>query len=106
MLGTPSLKAAGCAVDPVVVVARCGVVMCILHCCMALGRMQMANIERLAYDRLVPGDHVTLAPMHATLHERRTRCRLGNCASPDSEETSRLFATWPDLALLLAVAHD
>ena len=61
LFGTPSLKAAGCYVDPVVVIARCRVVISILHCCMALGRLQMANIERLADDRLAPGDHVTRA---------------------------------------------
>ena len=37
LLGTPALKAAGCSVEPVVVIARCRVVMCILHCCMAMG---------------------------------------------------------------------
>ena len=39
LLGTPSLKAASCSVDPVVVMARCRVVMCSLHCCMAIGRL-------------------------------------------------------------------
>ena len=53
LLGTPSLKAAGCSVDPVVVIARYRVVMCNLHSCMALGRLQMANIERSANDRPV-----------------------------------------------------
>ena len=106
LLRTPSLKAAGCSVDPVVVIARCRVVMCILHCCMALGRLQMANIERLANDRLAPGDQVIRAAILATLHEHRTGCRLGKDASPDGEEASRLFAAWPDLALLLAAKPD
>ena len=56
LLRTPSLKAAGCCVGPVVVIARSRVVICILHCCMALGHLQMANIERLVNDRLAPGD--------------------------------------------------
>ena len=60
-LGTPSLKAAGCSVYPMVVIVRCRVVVCILHCCMALGHLQMANIERLANDRFAPGDHVPRA---------------------------------------------
>ena len=55
-LATPSLKAAGCSVDPVVIIARCRVVMCILHRYMALGWLQMANIEWLANDQLAPGD--------------------------------------------------
>ena len=54
LLGTPSLKAARCSVDPVVVIAGYRVVMCILHCCMALGQLQMANIEQLANDELAP----------------------------------------------------
>ena len=106
LLGTPSLKAVDCPVEPVVVIARCRVVMCILHRCMALGRLQMANIERFANDRLAPGDQVTRAAIQATLHEHRTGCRMGKDASADGEETSRLFAAWPNLALLLVVARD
>ena len=106
LLGTPSLIAAGCSMHLVVVFARCQVVMCILHCCMALGRLQMANIERLANDRLAPGDQGPHAAIRATLHEHRTGCRLGKDASLHSEKTSRPFAAWPDLALLLAVAPD
>ena len=106
LLGAPSLKAAGCSVDTVVVMVRCRVIMCILHCCMALGRLQMANIEQLANDRLAPADQVTRAAIEATLREHRTGCHAGNDASPDGEETSRLFAAWPELALLLALAPD
>ena len=66
----------------------------------------MANIERLANDGLAPSGQVTRAAIQATLHEHRTGCRLGTDASPDGEVTSRLFAAWPDPALLLAVAPD
>ena len=92
LLGTPSLKAAGYSWDPLVFIARCRLVMCILHCCMALGRQQMANIRQLANDQLSPGDHVTRAAIRAPLHEHRTGCRLGKDVSPDGEETSCLFA--------------
>ena len=74
------------------VIARYWVVMCILRCCMALGRLKMAYIDWLANDRLAPGDEVTRAAIQATLHEHRTGCRLGKDASPDGEERSRLFA--------------
>ena len=77
LLGTPSLKAAGCSVEPVVGIARCRVVMCILHCCMAMGRLQMTNIERLAAVRLAGGDEVSRPAIQAVLHEHRTGCRLG-----------------------------
>ena len=103
LLGTPSLKAAG---GSVVVIARCRVVMCILHCCMAMGRLQMTNIERLAAERLAGGDEVSRAAIQAVLHEHRTGCRLGKDCSPDGEETSRLFAAWPDVALLLSVGPE
>ena len=91
-LGTPSLKAAGCSVEPQVVILRCRVVMCILHCCMAMGRLQMTNIERLAAERLAGGAEVSRAAIQAVLHEHHTWCRLGKDCSPDGEETSRLFA--------------
>ena len=106
LLGTPSLKAAGCSVEPVVVIARCRVVMCILHCCMAMGRLQMTNIERLPAERLAGGDEVSRAAIQAVLHEHRTGCRLGKDCFPDGEETSRLFAAWPDVALLLSVGPE
>ena len=43
----------------------------------------MANIKRLANDRLAPGDQVTRAAIQATLHEYHTGCRPGKDASPD-----------------------
>ena len=92
--------------EPVVVIARCRVVMCILPRCMAMGRLQMTNIERSASERLAGGDEVSRAAIQAVLHEHRTGCRLGKDCSPDGEETSRLFAAWPDVALLLSVGPE
>ena len=71
------------------------VVMCILHCCMALGQLQMANIEQLANDHLAPDDQGTCTAIQATLHEDGIGCRLRKGASPNDEETSRVFAAWP-----------
>ena len=68
--------------------------------------VQMANIEWLANDQLAPRDQVTRAAIQAMVHDHRTGCRLGKDASLDGEETSHLFAAWPDLDLLLAVAPD
>ena len=64
-----------------------------------------ANIARPANDRLAPGDQVTHAAMHAALHEQRNGCRLGKDAFP-TVRRPRLFAAWPDLGLLLAMAPD
>ena len=45
-----SLENGGCIGDPHIVVGRCVVFLCILHCCMAIGRLQVAFIEtRLVY---------------------------------------------------------
>ena len=40
------------------------------------------------------------------MQEHRTGCRVGKDASPDGKDTSRVFATWPDLAVLLAMVPD
>ena len=40
--------------DPVVVIARRQVVICILHCCMALGRLPIGNTQRFANNGLPP----------------------------------------------------
>ena len=40
-----SLENGGCIGDPDIVVDRCVVFLCILHCCMAIGRLQGAFIE-------------------------------------------------------------
>ena len=40
-----SLDAAGCTGEPLLVIARNRVFLCILHCCMAFGRLFMAFLE-------------------------------------------------------------
>ena len=40
-----SLENGGCIGDPHIVVDRCIIFLCILHCCMAIGRLQAAFIE-------------------------------------------------------------
>ena len=40
-----SLENEGCVGDQHIVVERCLVFLCILHCCMAMGRLQVAFIE-------------------------------------------------------------
>ena len=45
-----SLENGGCIGDPHIVVDRCMVFLCILHCCMAIGRLQVAFIETRLVD--------------------------------------------------------
>ena len=45
-----SLENGGCIGDPHIVVDRCRVFLCILHCCMAIGRLQVAFIETRLVD--------------------------------------------------------
>ena len=40
-----SLENGGCVGDPPLVAERCLVFLCILHCCVAMGRLQVAFIE-------------------------------------------------------------
>ena len=45
-----SLENGGCIGDPHIVVDRCMVFICILHCCTAIGRLQVAFIETRLVD--------------------------------------------------------
>ena len=45
-----SLENTGCIGDPHIVVDRCVVFLCILHCCIAIGRLQVAFIETRLVD--------------------------------------------------------
>ena len=45
-----SLENGGFIGDPNIVVDRCLVFLCILHCCMAIGRLQVAFIETRLVD--------------------------------------------------------
>ena len=40
-----SLDNGGCIADPHIVVDRCLLFLCILHCCMAIGHLQVAFVQ-------------------------------------------------------------
>ena len=82
-----SLENGGCVGDPHVVAEQCLVFLCILHCCMAMGRLQVAFIEARLGD--LPKDS-TVAVQHV-LYLARTGVRFGASASPDGEEARALF---------------
>ena len=85
-----SLDNGGCVGDPHGVAERCLVFLCILHCCMAMGRLQVAFIEARLGD--LPKDNAVA--MQRALYRARTGVRLGASGSPDGEEARALFLTW------------
>ena len=97
-----SLENGRCVGDPHVVVERCLVFLCVLHCCMAMGRLQVAFIQARLGD--LPKDKAVA--VQRVLYRARTGVRLGASASPDREETQALFRAWEELWPLLAYAPE
>ena len=97
-----SLENGGCIGDPHVVVERCLVFLCILHCCMDMGRLQVAFIEAglgdLAKDNAVAVERV--------LYWACTGFVSFASASTDGEEARALFLTWEEFGPLLAYAPE
>ena len=96
----PSLENGGCVGDPHV--ERCLVFLCILHCCMAMGRLQVAFVEARLGD--LPKDNAT--PLQRVLYRARTGVMLGCSATPDGEEAWALFLAWEEIGPLLAYASE
>ena len=87
----------GCIGDPHIVVDRCVVFLCILHCCIAIGRLQVAFIETRLVD--VPKENVNA--LQRVLYRACTGVKLGASAAPDGEEADALFFAWEELGPLL-----
>ena len=88
-----SLENGGCIGDPHIVVDRCMVCLCILHRCMAIGRLQVAFIET----RLVDLPKENTDAVQRLLYPARTGVKLGATGAPDGEEARALFLAWEDL---------
>ena len=82
-----SLDNGGCIAGPHMVVDRCCVFLCILHCCMAVGRLQVAFVEA----RLVSLPKENAEAMQRLLYRARTGVKLGATAAADGEEATALF---------------
>ena len=82
-----SLDAAGCTGDPLLVIARNRVFLCILHCCMAFGRLFVAFLEAQV------GNHPpeVAGEVMKILYRNRCGVRLGAHNAPDGEEAHNLF---------------
>ena len=92
-----SLENGGCIGDPHIVVDRCVVFLCILHCCMAIGGLQVAFIET----RLVDLPKENADAVQRVLYRARTGVKLGATGAPDGEEARALFLAWEELGPLL-----
>ena len=74
-------------------VERCLVFSCMLHCCMAVGRLQVAFIE----GRLGVLHRDNAVAVQRVVFRARTGVTLGASNSPDGEEARVLFLTWGPL---------
>ena len=93
-----SLDNGGCVGEPHIVFERCFVFPCILHCCMAIGRLQVAFIE--ARVEQLPKD--TTAALRRQMHLPHTGAKLGATVSPNGAESQVLFLAWEELGPVLA----
>ena len=92
-----SLENGGCIADPHIVDHRCVVFLCILHCCMAIGRLQVAFIET----RLVDLPKENAVTVQRVLYRAGTGVKSGATGAPDGGEARALFLAWEELGPLL-----
>ena len=97
-----SLDNEGCIAEPHIVVDRCWVFLCILQCCMAIGRLQVAFVEA----RLESLPKENAEAVQRLLYRARTGVKLGATAAPDGEEARALFLAWEEMGPLLAYAPE
>ena len=88
LLGTPSLQAAGCSIQPILKLPRAWVVLCILHLMMAMGRLLGEFVDREAR-----GSHLRSVKTCKSSYRRGVRgLSVYGAASPDGEETANFFS--------------
>ena len=97
-----SLDNRGCIAEPHIVVDRCWVFLCILHSCMAIGRLKVAFVEA----RLESLPKENAEAVQRLLYRARTGMKLGATAAPDGEEARALFLAWEEMGPLLAYAPE
>ena len=97
-----SLDNGGCIGYPHIVVDRCLVFLCILHCCMTMGHLQVAFIEA----RLEAFPKDTTEAVRRILYHARAGVKLGSAAAPDGEESRALFLARQELGPLLDYASE
>ena len=97
-----SLNAEGCTGEPLLVITRNRVFLCILHCCMAFGRPFVAFLQAQA------GKHPpeVVGEVQKILYRKRCGVRLGAHHAPNGEEAHNLFWAWEHIAPLLACVEE
>ena len=95
-----SLDNGGCIAEPHIVVDRCWVFLCILHCCMAIIRLQVAFVE--ARPEALPKENAEAVQW--LLYRAHTGVKLGASAAPDAEQARALFFACVEMGPLLAYA--
>ena len=97
-----SLDAARCTGEPLLVIATNRLFLCILHCCMAFGRLFVASLEARVgtYPPQVAGK------VQKILYRNRCGVRLGAHNAVDGEEAHNLFRAWEQIAPLLAYVEQ
>ena len=83
-----SLDAAGCTGEPLLVIARNRVFLCILHCCMAFGGLFVAFLEAQVENH--PPE--VAGEVQKNLYRNPCGVRLGAHNAPDSEEVGADWA--------------
>ena len=94
-----NLENGGCIRDPHIVMEPCLVFLCILHCCMAIGPIQVAFIESCMGK--IPTENAVA--VQRVRNWSRTGVQLGASAAPDGEESQALFLEWEAIAPLCGV---
>ena len=97
-----SLDNGGCIADPHIVADRCWVFLCILHCCMAIRRLQVAFVEERPES--LPKENAEA--VQRLLYPAHTWVKLGGTAAPDGEEARALFFACEEMGPLLAYAPE
>ena len=97
-----SLDAAGCTGEPLLVTARIRVFLCILHRCMAFGRLFVAFFEAQV------GNHPpeVAGEVQKILYRNRCGVRLGVHNALDGEEAHNLFWASEQIGPLLAYVEE
>ena len=96
------LDAARCSGEPLLVIARIRVFLCILHCCMAFGRFFVAFLEAQVGNH----PHEVAGEVQKILYRNRCGVRLGAHNAPDGVEAHNLFWAWEQIAPLLAYVEE
>ena len=97
-----TLDAAGCTGQPLLGIARNRVFLCILHCCMAFGRLFVAFLEAQV------GNHPpeVAGEVQKILYRNRCGVCLGAHNAPDREEAHNMFWAWEQIGPLLAYVEE